>query len=75
MLTIERESSAHGPRKQWKVSNVIQPFALLSYGDNDKDGATRATAWTKTMTKMIMRHCSRNVSELNPSSLKHRART
>ena len=49
---------------------------LLCYhsGDNDKDGAMRATTWRKTMTKMIMWHGSRNVSELNPSSLKHRAR-
>ena len=47
---------------------------LLCYhdGDNDKDGgAMRMTTWTKTMTKMIMWHGSRNVFELNPSSLKH----
>ena len=30
MLTRDREFSAHGPRKQWKVSNVLQPSALLS---------------------------------------------
>ena len=43
---------------------------LLCYhdGDNDKDGAM-TTTWTKTMTKMIMWHCSRKVSELNTGSL------
>ena len=47
---------------------------LLCYhdGDNGKDGAMRTTTWTKTMTRMIMWHCTRKVSELNPSSLKHR---
>ena len=49
--------------------------SLLCYddGDNDKDGAMRTTTGTKTMTKMILWHCSQKISELNPGSLKHRA--